>query len=150
MAKRFTDSRKWFDPWFRKLPVKYKTFWIYILDTCDHAGVWKGDFEMAQFCVGDEITEENIKKVFKERLIRLKSGKWFIPKYVTFQYGELNLENRVHKSVYDILTKEGAYKGLIRTMEGCKDYNKDKDKDIKGGVGGTEKFKDWVGRENQW
>jgi hypothetical protein len=28
MAKRFTDSAKWDDPWFAELPSKYKLFYL--------------------------------------------------------------------------------------------------------------------------
>lgn len=131
MAKRFTDSRKYNDPWFRKLTPIHKCFWDYIITTCDHAGVWKVDFEMAEFCIGTSL-ERDIPKEFKGRIERISEEKWFIPKFIFFQYGTLQENNRVHQSVISILKKEGAYKGLRSTLKGCKnkDKNKDKDKDI--------------------
>ena len=133
MANRFTDSRKWDDPWFRKLPCKHKIFWMFILDKCNHAGIWKVDFESAEFHIGEKITSEEILPIMNGRITVLKD-KWFISKFIEFQYGvsidELNEDNRVHKSVLDILKKEGACKGLKRGVEGCKDKNKDKDKDF--------------------
>ncbi len=129
MAKRFTDSRKWHDPWYRKLPPEYKNFWIYLLDTCDHAGIWKVDFEMAEFCIGGKINIPDITSIFNERVIQLKEGLWFIPKFIEFQYGDLNPDNRAHKSVMDILEKEGANKHLVSPLLGCKDKDKDKVKD---------------------
>lgn len=135
MANRFTDSRKWDDPWFRKLPCKYKAFFIFLLDKCNHAGIWKVDFESATFHIGEEFDHKETASIMAGRIIELKD-KWFIPKFISFQYqvsgpDDLNPENRVHKSVIDLLTKEGAYKGLIRGVQGCKDkdYDKDKDKD---------------------
>jgi hypothetical protein len=69
--------------------------------------------------------------------IEVLGDKWFMPKFVEFQYGnELNEDNRVHRSVIEMLKKEGAYKGLVRAIQGCKDKDKDKDKDNKGGMGG--------------
>ena len=130
MAKRFTDSRKYQDPWFRRLPPVYKCFWDYVLNTCNHAGIWKTDFEMASFCIGQEIHKEDALRRLEDRIEVISGEKWFIPKYVAFQYGRLNPDNRCHKSALDLLTQEGVNKGLISTLQGCKDKDKDKDKDI--------------------
>jgi len=146
MANRFTDSRKWDDPWFRKLPCKYKAFFIFLLDKCDHAGIWKIDFESAEFHIGEKLDKNEILGIMNSRIIELKE-KWFIPKFINFQYQvssitELNPENRVHKSVIELLKKEGALKGLKLPLQGCKDKDmdmvkdKDKDKDDKGVVKG--------------
>ena len=51
MAKRFTDSTKWDDPFFADLSNDYKLLWIYILDKCDHAGIYKVNKKMAEFCL---------------------------------------------------------------------------------------------------
>jgi hypothetical protein len=132
MANRFTDSRKWDDPWFRKLACKHKAFWIFLLDKCNHAGIWKVDMESAEFHIGDKFDIKDVHNVFRERVVDLK-GKWFIPKFISFQYqvdvNSLNPDNRVHKSVLMLLQKEGALKGLKSTLLGCKDKDKDKDKD---------------------
>jgi hypothetical protein len=37
--KRFTETTKWADPWFRKLPLRLKSLWHWLCDTCDMAGV---------------------------------------------------------------------------------------------------------------
>jgi hypothetical protein len=47
MAKRFTDSEKWKKPFIKKLPMQYKLLWFYLLDDCNHAGVWQVDLEIA-------------------------------------------------------------------------------------------------------
>ena len=141
MANRFTDSRKWDDPWFRKLPCKYKAFFLFLIDKCDHAGIWKVDFESAEFHIGEPLDRGELLKMMDGRIVELGlKEKWFIPKFINFQYqvssvSELKHDNRVHKSVLDILKKEGAYKPLKSPIQGCKDKDKDKDKDNKGGVG---------------
>ena len=142
IANRFTDSRKWDDPWFRKLPCKYKAFFLFLIDKCDHAGIWKVDFESAEFHIGETLIKKEVLGMMNGRIIELKE-KWFIPKFINFQYQvasikDLNPENRVHKSVIDILKKEGAYKGLKMPSEGCKDKDYDKDKDNKGIVKGSD------------
>lgn len=132
MANRFTDSRKWDDPWFRKLPCKYKVFWQFILDKCNHAGVWKVDFESAEFHIGEKIDHIEVVSILNGRIV-INNEKWFIPKFINFQYGvsvnDLNEGSRVHNSVIELLKKEGLYKGYVKAMQGVKDKNKDKDKD---------------------
>lgn len=129
MAKRFTDSRKWDDDFLISIEPKYKLLWVYMLDKCDHAGIYKQSSALEKCCLSFEYDWQDVEKVFNGRIIRLKDQKYLVPRYVEFQYGELNPNNRVHASVIEILKKEGAYKGLIRGMQGGKDKDMDKDKD---------------------
>ena len=130
MSKRFTDSDKWKKKWFRCLSNDHKVFWIYVLDQCDHAGIWEVDFEAAEFfCSG--INESEIRQVFKKQYQEIDNGKrWFLKDFVDFQYGTLNENNRAHLSVINILLKYKLIenKGLVRPLKGCKDKDKDKDK----------------------
>ena len=128
MANRFTDSRKWDDPWFRKMPCKYKAFWFFLLDKCNHAGIWKVDFESASFHIGEELIEAEVKNILVNRVYAYKD-KWFISKFIFFQYGVLSEANRVHMSVLNILEKEGLSKVYQQTLLGRKDMVKDKVKD---------------------
>ncbi len=138
MAKRFTATEKWTDPWFRKLPVDYKALWFFLLEQCDHAGVWKFDSGAFGYFIGKDFEKEDIFKTFnegKERVVSLNCGsKWFIKDFVTFQYGELSEGSRVHNSVITMLKKEGVYKGytkgVLRLTDMDMDMVKDKDKDI--------------------
>ena len=137
MAKRFTDTDKWKKKWFRTLEPLHKCFWQYLCDTCNHAGIWDVDFELAEFIIGSPINVEEIKKIFKNQYKELKQGKkWFVIDFISFQYGELNPQNRAHSSVIAILKKEGAYKGLTRGLQARKDMDmdmdmdKDKDKEV--------------------
>lgn len=132
MSKRFTGTEKWSHGWFRKLLPKLKCVWFYLLDKCDHAGVWIADFEAVSFHVGEEITEADF-AVFGDKLKKFDGDKYFIPTFIEFQYGELNPENRVHKSVISILEKQGLYKPPISSLKGAKDKDKDMVKDkVKG------------------
>lgn len=132
MAKRFTDTGKWKKESFGNLPPRMKLVWIYLCDNCDHAGIWDVNMRLLEFQVGERVTLEEITEIFGEKVILLSKTKLFIPSFVEFQYGILNAENRAHKSVIDKLTKEGAYKGLTRSLQGRKDKEKDKDKEKKG------------------
>ena len=137
MAKRFTDSRKWSDPWFMELPLLMKCLWIYLLDTCDHAGIYKVNLKLASFLLGETINPADVKRYFSGRIIEIDAETWRIPKFIDFQYGSLNPDNRVHASVLLTLEKEGACKGLRSPFQGAKDKDKDKDKDKekRGGAG---------------
>jgi len=85
MAKRLTDSTKWNDNWYSNLPMDIKLVWNYLLDTCDHAGVYKVNLKLLRFQTDCERTETEIIEYLKER-IYIKGDKWFIPKFITFQY----------------------------------------------------------------
>lgn len=129
MAKRFSDSLKWDDPFFSDLSNHYKLLWIYILDKCDHAGIFKVNKKMADFCLNATIDWDDAEGVFKGRVQTLNQEKWFIPKFIEYQYGTLTEKNRVHNSIIQILKKEGVYKVCVRPLLGAKDMDMDKDMD---------------------
>ncbi len=147
MAKRFTETGKWKKKWIRELSPEMKLFWFYLLDNCDHAGIWEVDIELAAFQIGIELDESEILNTFNRKIVPFKPGKWFVPKFIVYQYGELNESNRAHLSVIKILTKYGLYKGLngveqgaYKKPEGAKDKDKDKELD---------KVKDKESKESQ-
>ena len=86
MAKRFTDTTKWNDEWFSELNNEEKLAWMYILDTCDHAGIWKKNLRVLNFHIGSSFVEDDLKQVFAGKFIEVKD-KWFIKKFIKFQYG---------------------------------------------------------------
>jgi len=130
MAKRFTDTDLFKKSFFRKLEPQWKLFWIYLFHECNHAGIWEVDFEVAELRCGPAIIEDLALKLFKDRIKVLDNGeKWFIPKFIEFQYGELNPNNRAHASVISVLKRQGAWKGLTSPSQGAKDKDKEQDKD---------------------
>jgi len=142
MANRFTATEKWVDPWFCGLNEKDKLFWIYLVDNCDHAGFWQVNWPLVQFHIKDYVFND---EVFNGRVVKVKVDKWFIPKFIEFQYKTgLNPENRAHLSVINLLKKEGAYKGLVRGCQARKDMDMDKDKVNKGVVKGKLSDEDFI------
>jgi len=107
MAKRLTDSKKWDDDWFLNLSPEHKLLWIYILDKCDHAGVFKVTRKLAEFCLGHQLDWDAVEAAFSDRVIKISEDKWFIPKFLTFQYGKLNPDNKIHKGIIAILESKG-------------------------------------------
>ena len=109
MAKRFIDTGLFRKKWIRQLDPNMKLFWIYLLTDCDHAGIWDVDVERASFQIGVQLDESTILKTFNRKIVPFKDGKWFVPKFVDYQYGELNEKVNAHKSVIKLLTKYGLY-----------------------------------------
>ncbi len=128
MAKRFTDTDKWKKQFIRGLEGPYKLLWFYILDDCDHAGIWQVDFEVARIRIGEQVEKQKALNLFSGRIEVINSGsKWFLRDFIDFQYGELNEKNRMHLSVINILKKNNI-SPIISPLQGAKDMDKDKDK----------------------
>lgn len=129
MAKRFTDTEKWKKKFIRGLDIPYKLLYFYILDDCDHAGIWHVDIEVAKIRTGVVFDEAVALERFKEKIHVFDDGeKWFLPDFIEFQYGNLNPDNRAHKSVLDRLGKYNLDKVLISPLQGAMDKDKEKDK----------------------
>ena len=91
---------------------------------------------MLNFCLDEIFTKENMLQYLGDRITDLGNDKWFIPKFVAFQYGKLDSLSKPHLSVIKELKKEGLAKGLVnpyltlKDKDKVKDKDKDKDKDI--------------------
>ena len=131
--KRFTETQKWEDPWFRRLSPELKLLWSWLLDKCDNAGVIEPDIELASFQIGYQYPMDTL-SIFGSRLTDLGGGKYFIPKFINFQYGSLSRECKAHNPVFVSLEKHGL-KGYPYPMDRVQEKEKDKeqetDKDAK-------------------
>ena len=126
-----TDTDKWKKRFIKDLDYANKLLWLYMLDDCNHAGIWDIDLEVASIRIGLDVDMSDLLK-FEHRIVVFdNSEKVFIPDFIDFQYGELNPNSNVHKSVIALLQKynlEGYLKGSQGVQTTLKD--KDKDKDI--------------------
>jgi hypothetical protein len=116
MDKRFTDTEKWNDPWFCGLSVELKLLWLFLVDSCDVAGVWKVNKKYAEFVIGAPINWEEAGKVFNGRvIIPEKSGEyWFLPKYLYFHYPHgLSWDSNFTKGVIMRLSQRKLLKIVI-------------------------------------
>ena len=131
MAKRFTDSEKWKDAWFMDLPSKYKLFWLYLLDECNHAGIWKVNFKISSFYIGEHLEYSEVKRLLNARITILSDEYWFINKFIKYQYKcdieGLNPKNKAHLSTIKILNEWDNFKHLTTPLLGVKDKDKDKE-----------------------
>jgi len=138
MGKRFTATEKWDDPFFCELDQNHKLAWIYLLDKCDNAGIYDVNIKTLNFFTGFEFDkEELIKKLGKRVTILNEGSKWFIPKFIEFQYGVLTEDCYPHRPVieklkkYGLLENKGSFRVVTTLQEKdiYKDKEKDKDKD---------------------
>lgn len=104
--KRFTETAKWDDPWFRKLRPEMKLLWQWFLDHCDNAGVIDVDLELASFQIWYQYPSDTLLD-FDGRVVALESGKMFIEKFIAFQYGKLSNDCMAHRPVFSSLEKNG-------------------------------------------
>ena len=145
MSKRFHDTDIWDEDWYLDMPLEYRSFWGYVCDKCDHAGIWRPNVRRFNADIDNKVDLDTALTFFntnKERILPLESGHWMIKEFVPFQYGKsLNKNNRVHLSVFNRLTdlevNLGSIRGLNEVKEGSsrpqvevKEGVKDKDKDI--------------------
>lgn len=101
MPKRFTATEKWDDPWFFAADNNTRMLWQFLLDKCDHAGVWDTNWPLAEVYLRFKPTPE----MLGDRIVTLQDGKIFLPKFLTFQYGRLRKNNSTHISVLARLEK---------------------------------------------
>jgi len=104
--KRFTDTSKWEDGWFRKLPLEAKLLWQWLCDHCDQAGVIDPDLELASFQIGMPVSDSTLTH-FGGRIEPIGSNKIHILKFVKFQYGKLSRNCKPHMPVFAALEKHG-------------------------------------------
>ncbi len=150
MAKRFTDTDKWKRPWFRSLPLKAKLVWFYVLDNCDHCGVWPADFDLLSFQTGIKVTRQEFETWFMGKVTPFEADKFFLPSFVVFQQGELSPAKNAHRPIITFLEKFGLsldevpnpsppHPDPIRMGPSKgKGISKGKGNCIKGGVGGND------------
>jgi hypothetical protein len=134
MAKRFTDTAKWKKEFIKGLEAKYKLLWFYILDDCDHAGIWEVDFEVASIRIGEDVSYNDSFIALGEQIIPIGKNRWWIKDFITFQYGKLTPKNKMFAPVMAILGKYGIDPNMphiiedISPIDGVKDIDKVKDK----------------------
>lgn len=141
MAKRFTDSEKWQDNWFTELTNDQKVIWIYLLDHCDNAGIWKMNMKNLNYFCSTNISVEYFIFTFQKRLTRIDEELFIINKFCLFQYGPdfLTTKSKPVLSALDKLTQLKIVEKVnnIYTLSiplpnpylGTKDKEEDKEQD---------------------
>jgi hypothetical protein len=102
MAKRLTDTDKWKDDWYISLTNDYKIVWQWLLDNCNHAGILKPSFSIMNMFCHVKLDEKKLLEIFENRVFKHENI-YFIPKFIKFQYGNLNSRKPVILSVIKTL-----------------------------------------------
>jgi hypothetical protein len=115
-----------------------KLLWQWLLDRCDNAGVIDPDLDLASFQIGYQYPMDTLLG-FDQRVVKLPGGKWFIPKFIGFQYGKLSLECKAHNPIFQSLSKNGidpqtlaferVSKGYPKGIHTLQEKEKKKDKE---------------------
>ena len=114
-----------------------KLVWLYILDCLDHAGTCKRNFKLLRYCTGTVRDELEIRNILGNRVIEFDSDRWFVPKFLKFQYPNgIGDNSPLFKSIREILenfnllvtVKELYGMGYITPKD--KDKSKDKKKEV--------------------
>jgi hypothetical protein len=132
MAKRFTDTAKWKKEFIKGLSAKHKLLWFYILDDCDHAGIWEVDFEVASLRIGEDVNYEEAFVALGEQFEVIGKNRWWIRDFISFQYGALTEKNKMYKPVMEVLKKFNINPNIphiiphISPIDGGKVKDKDK------------------------
>lgn len=126
--RRFTDTLKWDDPWFRQLPGCHKLVFLYIVDRCNNAGFWEVDEDA--ICWHTKIEPKHLEGAWKglDRGIKGASGWVWVRRFLKHQKNEpLNALNPAHRQIIALISEQrerfkscpefqqfiGAYKGLL-------------------------------------
>lgn len=107
--KRFTDTDKWRDPWFRKLPPPSKLLWLYVIDNCNPIGVIDLDVDAASFGIGMKIEPEHLEAI-SSRLQEIPGGKLYIKKFIEFQYRNISSSCPAHREIIRLIDVHGLVK----------------------------------------
>jgi hypothetical protein len=107
MPKRFTDTDIWEKEWFMSLSPTDKCLVKYVRDKCDLAGIWKPNYTLASYVIGDKVDEKRLVSIDNGKQFQaLHDGKILCIDFVRFQYGtELNPSSPIHRKVIDILSR---------------------------------------------
>jgi hypothetical protein len=136
MAKRFIDSNIFRKGYMRAIPANVKLFYIYLFCECDHYGIWSVELDVAEVRLCITLDYQYTKDCLKEKIVEMDGGrKWFLPQFITFQYGTLSPKHKLHRSVLNELQRLDLMRHVTLALQlpntdaTVKDKEMDKDKD---------------------
>lgn len=124
MSKRFAETSKWRDLWWRRLSGPAKLVWYWAWENCDAAGVIGIDISMATFEIGMKISDSHVVELVQE-LIPVGCEKFWIKSYVSFQNGKLSEACPAHKPVIAAVLSHSSFlvysSGLVSLLDSLSD-----------------------------
>lgn len=105
--KRFTETEKWHDPWFRSLPAPSKLVFMYLTDRCNNAGFMELDKEL--LIILTKLKADHLEGALKAlaRGIIIKDGWVWVRRFLHHQKNdEINPSNPAHKQIISMLKEQ--------------------------------------------
>lgn len=109
MSKRFTNTRKWNDKWFRSLPIEAKLAWSYLNDECDLSGIIEPDYALATFQLGFDITPTVVLQWFDKKIFLFDDTRILLINFFAEQYGDTKDTWSAKIKACEKLTDAGFY-----------------------------------------
>lgn len=148
MSKRFINTDIWDKAEFLDSDQNHKLLFFYIVTRCDNIGIFEISLRMASFQLGFEVTEDFLLKS-PINIEKISGGKFWLPKFCFYQYGELKETCKPHTRYIQDLKNNNLYERVlkgytkgIQTLEE-KEEDKDKDQDKEKDKEILEKFEIW-------
>ena len=123
MAKRFRDSKRHEEKWWRKLPLRSKVLIDYLEMACNNAGIIEIDYEFYSSKLGEIITQDDILPLIQiGRVEKINNDFIWLPLFVFEQVndGKLSPKCGPHKKIIKQLEE---FNLLQRVMEGLRNSN---------------------------
>lgn len=133
--KRYTDTGKWTDKWYRQLPMRYKLAYQYVLDNCSPVGIWEPDEELVNFMVGTNkgewIALDEFYTLLGDRVLTTERGYWWLTKFCGYQYGNLPARSasKPIQSYIKQLKDHNLWQAYVKGTGTLKDKDKEKEKE---------------------
>lgn len=107
MAKRFTETNKWDDKWFRSLKPAEKLVFNFMCDKCDLAGFYEIDMDDMEFRIGhDESTLSGAIEGLNRGYLRV-GDVVFLKNFLEHQKNlPLNPSNNAHKHIFHCINSK--------------------------------------------
>lgn len=106
--KRFTETDKWRDPWFRSLPPTEKLVFVFVIENCNNAGFYELDRGGMAFSLGLDLSPiEGALKALTRGLV-VEDGWVWVRTFLKHQKNDkLNPDNPAHRQVIALINEQG-------------------------------------------
>jgi hypothetical protein len=96
MAKRFSETKIWEDPWFQELSLEWRMVWFYLCAKCDEAGIWKINYPLAEFQLGFKPVWKDLEKYINngKNRVHINGNVIVLLQFLEFQYGKAIFESK--------------------------------------------------------
>ena len=118
MPKRYTNTDKWEEKWFRLLDPAEKVAWFYIVDNCNDVGVWDVDYDLGNFLIGQAINWDVFLKKVSDKVCEISNDKWRIKGFRDYIRYEEYLQSSHWKTLRKIMLESAGWKCKLCEAKG--------------------------------